>query len=37
MFDDDFPGGIQATEGTSFDDVPWIVGFSRIDREGFII
>ena len=37
MFDDNLPSDIETTKGTSFDDVTWIVGFARIDGEGFIV
>ena len=37
MFDDNLPSDIETTKGASFDDVTGIVGFARIDREGFII
>ena len=37
MFDDNLPSDIETTKGTSFNDVTWIVGFARIDGEGFIV
>ena len=37
MFNDNLPSDIETTKGTSFDDVTWIVGFARIDGEGFIV
>ena len=37
VFDDDFPGDVESTESTTLDDVTWVVGFSRVDREGFIV
>ena len=37
MFDDNLPSDIETAKGTSFDDVTWIVGFARIDGEGFIV
>ena len=35
--DDNLPSDIKATKGSSFDDVSWIVGLSRVDRENFLI
>ena len=35
--DDNLPSDIKATKGSSFDDVTWIVGLSRVDRENFLI
>ena len=37
MFDDNLPSDIETTKGASFDDVTRIVGFARIDGEGFIV
>ena len=37
VFYDDFPGDIETTEGAPFDDVAWVVGFSRIDGESFVV
>ena len=37
MLDDNLPSDIETTKGTSFNDVTWIVGFARIDGEGFIV
>jgi len=35
--DDDFPSDIEATEGTTFDDVSWIVGLPGVDRKCLIV
>ena len=37
MLDDNLSSDIETTKGASFNDVIGIVGFARIDREGFII
>ena len=37
IFDDNLSSDTEATKSTSFDDVARIVGFSWINREGFII
>ena len=37
IFDDDLSSDIDATEGSAFDNVTWIAGFSWIDRECFVV
>ena len=37
MLDDNLSSDVETTKGASFNDVTGIVGFARIDREGFII
>ena len=35
--DDDLPSDVEATEGTTFNDVSWIVGLPRVDRKCLIV
>ena len=37
IFDHNLPGDVESTEGATLEKISWLIGFSRVDREDFIV